>query len=60
MISHVVFAIATDESRQILTGCLLEIAAGESRLVALDGFRLAMQKMQAPLPCPRERTMFPR
>lgn len=44
MISHVVFAIATDESRQILTGCLLEVTSAESRLVALDGFRLAMQK----------------
>ena len=53
MISHVVFAIATDESRQILTGCLLEISAGESRLVALDGFRLAMQKMQSSFTLPQ-------
>ena len=44
MISRVVFAIATDESRQILTGCLLEVTASEARLVALDGFRLALQK----------------
>lgn len=46
MISRVVFAIATDESRQILTGCLLEVSAQEARMVALDGFRLAMQKVQ--------------
>ena len=45
MISRVVFAIATDESRQILTGCLLEVTAKEARLVALDGFRLAIQKV---------------
>ncbi len=45
MISRVVFAIATDESRQILTGCLLEVTANEARLVALDGFRLAIQKV---------------
>ena len=45
MISRVVFAIATDESRQILTGCLLEVTAQEARLVALDGFRLAIQKV---------------
>ena len=45
MISHVVFSIATDESRQILTGCLLELSATETRMVALDGFRLAMQKL---------------
>ena len=42
MIGRVVFAIATDESRQILTGCLLELSAQETRLIALDGFRLAM------------------
>ena len=44
MISHVAFAVATDESRQILTGSLLEVNRSEARLVALDGFRLAMQK----------------
>lgn len=44
MIQRVIFAIATDESRQILTGCLLEIMPSEARLIALDGFRLAMQR----------------
>ena len=48
MISHVVFAIATDESRQILTGSLLEVNRSEARLVALDGFRLAMYKLFQP------------
>ena len=48
MISRVVFAIATDESRQILTGCLLEVTESEARMVALDGFRLAMQKIFQP------------
>lgn len=43
MIGKVVFSIATDESRQILTGCLLEVTPTEARLVGLDGFRLAMQ-----------------
>ena len=52
MISRVVFAIATDESRQILTGCLLEVTAGEARLVALDGFRLAIQKAFQPFELP--------
>lgn len=52
MISHVVFAIATDESRQILTGCLLEVSRNEARLVALDGFRLAMQKLFQPFELP--------
>ena len=48
MISRVVFSIATDESRQILTGCLLEVTESEARMVALDGFRLAMQKIFQP------------
>ena len=43
MIGGSVFAIATDESRQLLTGCLVEATADEVRVVALDGFRLAMQ-----------------
>ena len=48
MISHVAFAVATDESRQILTGSLLEVNRSEARLVALDGFRLAMYKLFQP------------
>ena len=40
------FAIATDETRPILTGCLLEITAAEIRLVALDGFRLALRVVE--------------
>ena len=52
MISHVSFAIATDESRQILTGSLLEVSRGEARLIALDGFRLAMQKLFQPFELP--------
>ncbi len=45
MISKVVFAIAVQESRQALTGCLMEITKDELRLVGLDGFRLALQRM---------------
>ncbi len=45
MIGKVTFAIATDESRQILTGCLLEVSSTEARLVGLDGFRLALQRI---------------
>ncbi len=58
MISHVVFAIATDESRQILTGCLLELSPEECRLVALDGFRLAMQKMTGAFSLPEGATQL--
>lgn len=53
MISKVVFAIATDESRQVLTGCLLEVNSNEARLVALDGFRLALQKYEGNFAMPQ-------
>lgn len=52
MISRVVFAIATEDNRQILTGCLLEVEPTEARLVALDGFRLAIQKAVMPFDLP--------
>ena len=55
MIQRVSFAIATDENRQILTGCLLEVSRNEARLVALDGFRLAMQKIFQPFELPEEK-----
>ncbi|MDD3334850.1 MAG: DNA polymerase III subunit beta [Eubacteriales bacterium] len=45
MISKVTFAIAIQESRQALTGCLMEVTKEELRLIGLDGFRLALQRM---------------
>ncbi len=44
IITRTVFCVATDESRQILTGVLVELTADELRMVALDGFRLAMHR----------------
>ncbi len=58
MISRVIFAIATDESRQILTGCLLEVSRNEARMVALDGFRLAMKKLFQPFDLPEGKDMI--
>ena len=52
MISHVTFAIASDESRPILTGSLMEISRSEARLIALDGFRLSLQKLFQPFELP--------
>lgn len=43
MIQRTSFAIATEDTRQVLTGCLLDVANGEARMVALDGYRLAMR-----------------
>ena len=45
MVGRVTFAIAVQESRQTLTGCLMEVTRSELRLVGLDGFRLALQRM---------------
>lgn len=44
MILQTSFAVSVDEMRKILTGCLLEITPGEARMVATDGFRLAMRE----------------
>ena len=52
MITHVVFAIATDETRQILTGSLVEVTPDELRMVALDGFRLSLQRTSMPFNIP--------
>ena len=41
LISKVVFCCATDESRPILKGCLLEAKDGKLTATALDGFRMA-------------------
>ena len=44
MIAKTEFAIAQDDMREVLTGCYLEVKNGDARMVALDGFRLAMVK----------------
>lgn len=41
LISRAIFAVATDDSRPILKGCLLELGEGKISAVALDGYRLA-------------------
>lgn len=46
-IGKVLFAVSTDESRKILTGILMEVYEKETLLVGLDGFRLALQRIQA-------------
>lgn len=40
-----VFAVAVDETRPILTGCLVEMEGGDMRMVALDGFRFALRNI---------------
>ena len=41
LIAKTVFCCATDESRPILKGCLLEAKNGQLNATALDGFRMA-------------------
>lgn len=44
-VRSIIFAISTDETRRILTGCLMETSADEVRFTCLDGYRLAMQRI---------------
>ena len=44
MIQKTEFAIAQDDMREVLTGCLLEIGGGDVSMVALDGYRLALRR----------------
>ena len=43
MIRKTIFAVGIDENRPIFTGCLMELKDNVLNMVALDGFRLAMQ-----------------
>ena len=52
MLTRVMFAMATDESRPVLTGTLLEVSHSEARVVAVDGFRLSIQKISQPFDLP--------
>jgi DNA polymerase-3 subunit beta len=42
LIRQTIFAVGSDENRKIMTGALLEAKDGEIRIVALDGFRMAV------------------
>ena len=47
LIGRTVFCCATDESRPILKGCLLEAGEGKLRATALDGYRMATAECEA-------------
>lgn len=42
MLNGTLFAVAIDESRPILTGCLFDVDGNDMSIVALDGYRLAI------------------
>lgn len=45
-VGRIMFAVSTDETRRILTGALMELYPHETRFVGLDGFRLALQRIE--------------
>ena len=57
-IARVIFAISTDETRRILTGCLMETTAEELRFVCLDGFRLALQRVYVSHELPKDKELL--
>lgn len=59
MIQRTAFAIASDETRPILTGCLVEAEENTLSIVALDGFRLALRREQFSSPLPEISMVVP-
>ena len=45
MIRKTMFAVSSEESRPIFTGCLFEVESNKLSLVAVDGFRLALRSI---------------
>ena len=43
MIQQSIFAVASDKTRPILTGALVEIQNGSISMICLDGYRLALK-----------------
>jgi DNA polymerase-3 subunit beta len=51
MIRQTIYAVATSENKPVHTGCLFEAGGEEIRVVAVDGYRLAIrrEKLAAPI-----------
>lgn len=45
LVRRTIFAVGTNESKMILTGCLLEASGKIVKMVAVDGFRLAYKQI---------------
>lgn len=46
LIRHTIYAVGTNEAKLILTGCLFEASGSIVNMVAVDGFRLALKKIE--------------
>lgn len=42
LITKTVFSVAADDTRPVLTGCLMEVSGSTIKTVALDGYRMAV------------------
>ncbi|MDO5022937.1 MAG: DNA polymerase III subunit beta [Eubacteriales bacterium] len=49
------FALSSELSQMILTGCFIQVFPEEVRIVCLDGFRLAMQKLYVQSEIPKDK-----
>lgn len=54
------FAAATDSAKTILTGVNLQIQAGQLKLAATDGYRLAVRQLTLPQDSPSASVIIPR
>lgn len=52
IIDLTIYAVATDESRPMFTGALMEVKGNEVCMVGTDTHRLAVKKLSLPEPCP--------
>lgn len=59
MIRKTIFAVSTEENRPIFTGCLFEIKDNKLNVVAIDGFRLALRKINLPTPTKDFKAVIP-
>lgn len=59
MIQQTSFAIAQDDQRAVLNGCLFDVEGGEARMVALDGFQLATRLARVSADSPSVRAIIP-
>ena len=58
-IDQVVFAAAPDDTRPVLAGVLMRLAAGSLTLAAADGFRLAVRSVEVPHGAPDLQIIVP-
>ena len=59
MIRKTIFAVSSEENRPIFTGCLFEIKDNRLNVVAIDGFRLALRKINLPVPVQDFKAVIP-